>query len=438
MDNQNLFSQTYDQIVKEILGTGTQYFQMLGNPMSFNWPVAPVGQISPQAYQLMSAAPVYSPVADFGGVGTSTLFDNYKQIFAHVGFKVSPELQKQIQDLSDQATETRNKAVKAQGDANTAYNVAVQNGGAFFKAQYPTINDWLASDQGKSYLKEIDTYNQQSNAIMEQIQQLNRANQPTSLGEALDLIKLPSDPPSGGNAPRGWAIVPDGAGILRWQPDFQISTTSQNWRSELTGGSIGEKTITLDASKGSDSINKSWAGGNVSYGNPFWGVYASGGWSETNISQSDSSVTVTVKLTSATNVAITPGDWYDGGFLKQMATAGNTGTGYQILSPYTATGGDHPLFGKGGLCSTMVTGLVVAYKPSFSVTMQSSTFKSFEQKINASAGFRIGPFSFGGSGGHYEKNVETTGNTTTFSGGSTSDDPVILGVTVGFPGVEKP
>lgn len=437
MDNQNLFSQTYDEIVRNILGSGTQYFQMLGNPQSFNWPVAPIGQLAPEAYQLMSAAPSYSPIGEFGGVGPSTLFSNYKEVFSHVGFKVSPQFQKQIQDLSDQATIAQNNVVKATGAANSAYNVAKQNGGVFFTTKYPTPADWF-NGPGKTYTKQIDTEVKKADDIFNQIQALNEANQPTSLQEALNLVKLPSGEPSGGNVPRGWAVVPDGEGVLRWEPDFKIATTSQNWRAELTSGSIGQKTISLSANKSSDSINKTWAGGNVSYGNPFWGIYANGSWSETNISQSDNSVTATITLESATTVSITPGDWYEGGFLKQLATAGGDGTSYQILSPYTATGGDHPLFGQKGLCSTMVTGLVVVYKPSFSVTMSSSTYNSFEQQIDASAGFRIGPFSFGGSGGHYAKDVNKTGNTTTFSGKSTSEDPVIIGVTVGFPGVEKP
>lgn len=437
MDNQNLFSQTYDQITRQILGEGTQYFQMLGNPESFNWPTVAVGQLAPQAYQLMSAAPVYSPVGTFGGVGTSTLFDNYRQIFGHVGFNNSPEIERQIQDLSNNVTAAQNKIAKVWTDANTSYLTAMQNGGAIFSAQYPDIKTWL-DGPGSAYKTEAETWTKKANAVLAQIQALNKANQPTELSDALALMQMPSGSPSSGNAPRGWTKVANGAGVLEWQPDFTISTTSQDWRAQLTNGSIGAKTITLEASKSDSSIDKSWAGAKVSYGTPFWGFYAGGSWSETNISQADNSVTATVNLQSATNVLITPGAWYNGGFLKQMANAGNTGTGYSILSPYTATGGDHPLFGKNGLCSTMVTGLVVAYKPSFSITMASSTYKSFEQTISASAGLRIGPFTFGGSGGHFEKTVNTTGNETTVTGGSTSDDPVIIGVTVGFPGTEKP
>ncbi len=436
MNNQNLFSQSYGEIIKNILGDGTHYFQMLGNPQSFNWPVAAAGQISPEAYQLMSAAPTYSPVGEFGGVGESTLFSNYKQVFSHVGFKVSPEHAQQLTKLSNQAKAAQKAVVDAGTDANTAYNTAKQNGGAFFKTKFPTPESWF-DGPGKTYMKEIKTAEKAADGIFDQIQALNEANQPEELQDAMNLIKLPSGSPSGGNTPRGWAVVKDQSGVLQWQPSFEISTNSQNWRQQLTDGSIGEKTISLSASKSDSSITKSWAGGSVSVGTPFWGFYANGSWSKTDISESDDSIEVTVKLQSATNVLITPGDWYEGGFLKQLATAGNSGTGYEILPPYSASG-DQALFGKDGICSTMITGLVVAYKPSFSVTMKSSTYQQHEEEIKASAGLRIGPFTFGGSGGHYSQDISTTGNTTTLTGGSTSEDPVILGVTVGFPGTQKP
>lgn len=437
MNNQNLFNQSYNQIVKEVVGEGNKYFQMLASPMSFNWPVAPTGQLSPEAYMLMSAAPSYSAMADFTS-SSSKFFDNYKQIFAHIGYEMSDELKNQIQSLSNDSMDAKNDVSKLYSAMNSAYNADKQNMGAMFDAKFPNgISDWIKGP-GASYEDDIKTAQDKVEKINKNIRALNQANMPSDVQEAMDIIEKPSGKPSAGDTKDGWTIVPDGAGILRWRPAFSISTTSQDFRTQLANGSIGSKTITLDASKSDSKIEKNWAGGNASYGNPFWGVNVGGSWERTDITQSDSSVTATIHLESSTTVMIEPGAWYNGGLLKGLATAGNDGSGYQILSPYTATGGNHPLFGADGICSTMVTGLVVAYKPKFSVEMDSSTYKSFEEKITASTGFRIGPFGFGGSGGHYEKEVNTTGNRTTFTGGSESDDPVILGVTLGFPGTNKP
>jgi hypothetical protein len=47
---------------------------------------------------------------------------------------------------------------------------------------------------------------------------------------------------------------------------------------------------------------------------------------------------------------------------------------------------------------------------------------------------RIGPFTFGGSGGHTSEFTKSTAMANTFSGSSTSLNPQIIGVIVSFPG----
>jgi hypothetical protein len=70
--------------------------------------------------------------------------------------------------------------------------------------------------------------------------------------------------------------------------------------------------------------------------------------------------------------------------------------------------------------------------------MSSSTYQQNYQKFEASGGFRIGPFSFGGSGGHESEYIHSTSGTNTFEGESTSDNPLIIGVIVAFPGGDAP
>ncbi|MDJ0840311.1 MAG: hypothetical protein QNK37_27625 [Acidobacteriota bacterium] len=434
--NQNLLSQTYHQIVKEVVGEGNTNFQMLGSPVSFSWPVAPAGQLSPQAYQFMSAAPTYSAVGDAADLSVSRLFDNYRMVLMHVGYKLSHEAMEQAREFSNRATELQNHLTELSGAMNSAYEVQKQNGGAIFNAQYPSITDWL-NGPGQTWKERQKTLMAHVNELMAQQRALDSAQQSNILGDILKMTQSPEGHATG-PLPHGWTRVPRSDGVLEWQPSFNIGTTGQDWRAELTNGTIGAKSITLSASKSSDAVKKSWAGANGSRTGIFWSAYANGSWSETNISKSDKTVKANISFKSSTVVPITPGAWYNGGFLRQLAHAGNDGTGYQILEPYTATEGEHALFGKNGICPTMVTGLVVVYKPSFEVTMKSSTYKEHERKINAGGGFRIGPFSFGGSGGHYEHDVRTTGNTTTFGGSSTSDDPIIIGYTVGFPGLDHP
>lgn len=60
-----------------------------------------------------------------------------------MGFKLSPQQQQQIRQLSDQAQSAQNALNAVWTNANTAYLTAKQSGGAIFAAEYPTIQDWL-------------------------------------------------------------------------------------------------------------------------------------------------------------------------------------------------------------------------------------------------------------------------------------------------------
>ncbi len=67
--------------------------------------------------------------------------------------------------------------------------------------------------------------------------------------------------------------------------------------------------------------------------------------------------------------------------------------------------------------------------------MESSTYTKHKTVIEASGGLQIGPFTFGTKGGSTNIQVNTTGNKTSLSNVSTSDDPLIIGMVVAFPGV---
>ncbi|WP_179067318.1 hypothetical protein [Nostoc sp. C052] len=433
MNNTNLFSQTYDQIIKGILGGGKPYFQMLGTPKSFYWDVAPIGQIDPQAYQIMSGMPEWSPVSDFA-YADANFFQTYRDILSHVTFKLTPDEEQDFKELQNQLTIAGNAVTKANSDMNQAYLGAKQNGGVVFAAKYPTINDWIASDQGTAWQHGVDNAVANKNRVQDLILELQQASMPATLQDAIKATKLPDGEPGLVPAPRGWTKVPDGAGILRWQPDWKIETSGRDWRAQLTRGSQGSFTVNLNASDSTSSLQNSWAGGTAGYNTFFWGVSGSGGWSNMDLSESDKNVKATISVKSSTTVEITPGDWYDGGFMRDLAKGG--GQGYTIAAPFHPTGGDHALFGKGGILSTRIASLVIAYQPSYSITMSNSTYDKNVQKFNGSAGLRIGPFQFGGSGGHETEYTHSTSGGTTFTGASTSDYPVIIGALIAFPGVD--
>jgi len=287
MSNQNLLSQSYNQIRKGIMGDGAANFQMLAKPMNFSWPVPGPGQMSGTAYQLIKMMPKWSDVASYDP-GDATFFDSYRSLLSHITFKVSPEKQNDLNNLKDQWNNALKDVATASANANTAYETAKQNGGAIFAAQYADINAWMAGAGGKPFINAINAASEIATRLgddyTDKTSQLLTGND--RLKKALAAIKVPDGLPGSGSSPRGWTKVTNTAGDLVWQPSFDIGTSGQEWRAKLSGGSQGGFTVSLDASQAKSDYQKSWAGGSASYGNLFWGASGGGGWEKMDISDS--------------------------------------------------------------------------------------------------------------------------------------------------------
>jgi hypothetical protein len=103
-----------------------------------------------------------------------------------------------------------------------------------------------------------------------------------------------------------------------------------------------------------------------------------------------------------------------------------------FIRGYSPYGGDSDkaVWGKDGIMANQKVGMLVCYKPSFAITVSDSTFKSFSEKWNVSAGLRIGPFSFGGGGGSASSGWKADSATKTFIGTSTAETALIMGTNI--------
>lgn len=437
MNDNSMYNQIYNGVVQG-MQLGDVPFQLIGTPIDFVFPTPPTGQMAPSAYQIVSGMPQWSPVGSYSSKDAK-FFDAVKSIFGHVTFKLSPEMQADQERLQSDCTAKSNAVTKANSDMNQAYLSSKQNGGLIFAAKYPDITTWLSNaPEAVAYNNAIANATQAYQRAIDMKLELEKAAMPSALQDAINAMQLPSGDPASVSAPPGWTVVPDGAGILRFQPAWTIGTSGSDWRAQLTQGTPGGFTIELSQADASTSISRSWAGGSAGYQTLFWGVDGGGGWEKTDIFNQDASVRVKITVQSSTRVPVTPGDWYPGGFLADLASSaqGPTGQGYTIVAPWMASGGkgSASLFGQFGIAGTRVAELVVAYKPSFEITMSANTYQQNKQKFEASGGIRIGPFSFGGHGGSESDYTKSTAKANTFSGGSTSEDPQIIGVIVAFPG----
>lgn len=439
MRNANLYAQMYDQIKTQL---GLEYLQLLGTPQSFYWPTPVTGQMDPTAYQVVSAEPLWSPVGNYA-TDASSFVDAYKQVLQHITYELSPEQQQQMSEAKNRITQAQNAVTQAYSDANASYLAAKQNGGAFFTAQYPTINDWITkAPEAKVYNDNIAKLSKNVAQQQDFYDQLVHASMPMTLQAALDGLEKPTADPATAPSPAGWTKVPDGSGILRWQPSFRIGTNGGDWRAQLSQGSQGSFEISLAAAESTSDFDKSWAGGDAGYDAFFWGVAGGGGWERMNLTEDDDSVTVNIGVKSSTLVNVTPGSWYDGGLLSEIARAqqGSGGQGWKITEPWVPCSeeGRNSLFGPNGILKTGVAQLLVVYQPSFRITMGHDTYERHHEKFQAGGGIRIGPFHFGGHGGHESDYRHSTNQENTFEGQSTSTFPQIIGVVVDFPGLGQP
>lgn len=439
MSNESLYRQVYEQLVN---GMQLQEvpFQLIGTPKSFVFGTAPTGQMDPTAYQIISGMPLWSPIGNYASKDAQ-FFNSVKSVLGHVTFKLSPGQQADQKRLQDDCTAKSNVVVKANTDMNQAYLSSQQNGGVIFAAKYPDIPTWLnKAPEAIAYNNAIVNATAIYQRAIDLKMELEKAGMPRELQDALDVMTFPTGDPASSPAPIGWTKVPGGDGILRWQPEWKIETNGTDWRAALTQGSQGAFSIDLSQSDESKTYTHSWSSASAGISTPFWGISGAGGWDKSDIFNQDSSVKVKVSVQSCTRVKVTPGDWYAGGFLSELAksTQGPTGQGYTIVAPWLASGGagSSSLFGQYGIAGTRIAELIVAYKPSFEISMSESTFKNNKEKFEASGGLRIGPFSFGGEGGHESDFTKSTATSNTFSGGSTSEDPQIIGVLVAFPGTD--
>ncbi len=435
MDNQNLFSQTYQQIISGALGGGNPSFQLFANPIDFNWPTAPTGQVAAQAYALMSCAPKYEAIGTFN-FGDASFFDDYKQVLTLLTFKVSPAQQKNLSDLYSDVVASRNQASQVLTNANADYQTQLSNNGqAGMSAAYPPDGTFQTYFNSTHWKQDLANANATAQAKYQAYSDLvNQLTIDPSLKNILALIATPTGPVSG-SAPAGWTKVANADGSLQFCPYYGLTTDGQTMLANLSAGTSGGFSVTLDASKTTQDMSKSFAGFATSVDALFWSVNASGSWTKTNISETDNSVQATITVKSSAALPVQIGSWYDGGFMAKLAR--NTdGSGFSFLPPWQAMGsGDKTVFGANGLLSCRVRSLVAVTGLSVSITMKSSTYSSVASSWQASAGLRIGCFSFSGYAGNSNFKATSTGNLTTVTINDTSTDPQIIGAVLAFPGL---
>ena len=417
----NLYGQTYTQIVDNVLGGPGKNFQLVIPQQDWNWtPPSLPGYIDPLAYQFVGQLPKWTVAGKYEPSG-SDMHHAYVHVLEAVdaGASDTPKYREEYKE----AAENLARATKqVQQDENLALSEYAKYKEEVGKTE-KSYDDWLLDSALKPV---IDSDHQAQKKAEETKNQITEELNP-GLVDAKNAAKLPKLKVGDSTPPGFLQVVGTDEVVAKY--NFR---EPKDWADEVEAKPGSSLVIKLSGASSSSAFEKSWAGGSASYGGFFFILPQVGGsWQKMDLETTDKGVEVNITIKAYTMIEVTPDQaWYDGPFLKMLA-AKDTWT-----PPFSTSGGDgkQPVFGKGGILPLILTGMVVGYQPSIDIKMSKSTYSKHEQEWGASAGVRIGPFQFGASGGHMKKSSRATSDEQVYHVESTADYPFIMGITVSNPG----
>lgn len=408
--NDNAWNHMYGAIV-EGLGVSPKNFQLIYPYTTWDWPIASLGSTSAAQWDFCSSIPQFSATGQYTSAGTA-FNDTYGGVLNVASAATSdPQLDARI-------AQARNMLNLATRDYDMVY---AQSKEAYTRdsgnSNTPTYTEWLGTPGGRSWQAQLDSAWKNVEAQQSVYNQLLSETQTPGLKDAQARLADKSfytkyqDP---------------GLGAFPAVPNYSLSMDATTWLNKVksgTGGSSGS--VSFANSQAQYDYSKTWAGGSASVGNFFWSVNVGGSWERIDEFASDKSLKVTVSFQAWDQIQIQASQWYNGAFIKSI----QNGPFIRGYSPY-GDGTSKAVWGSNGIMSSQKVGMLVCYKPSFSIQVSQSSFQSFSQKWDVSAGLRIGPFSFGGGGGASSSGWKADAASKTFTGTSTAETALIMGANI--------
>jgi len=414
-------SQVWGQFINGVQGAvgqgpaGSQ-LQVLGAPIPFDWGVT-TGNTSPLEYwNFCNQLPKWSAVGGYtpaqGGFtsGYESFLNAMKQDF-------SQALKTQITEAQDTLAALVSNRTGVVTTVGGAYKNYVNNQAQFGIPAEP-YTTWVVSSGFQTQLDAASAQIQKQNDIIKSLlAQQNRAY--------ADAWAAFSDE-------KNMRIYTDASNNLSTKRIISWSDNPVAMTQKLRAGTLAMgKTIAFSHSTSEYNYNKSWAGGSASINYGFWGVSGGGAWTKMNESNNADSYSASITFKNLSMVTVTPDTgWFKSGYLKAQAN-GPFVDDNTVGFADEASGNQTYFFGgTKAILPSQVTGILVGYQPTFEITMSESTFESTYEQVKASGGLRIGPFHFGGSGGHTSSFKKSTSKANTIEGTDTSNVAQIFGVFV--------
>jgi hypothetical protein len=391
------------------LGKGKN-FQLITPFTVWNWPPANVGQTGSAQYSFLDAMPVFDPIGNYQS--GSSFSQSYQQWLNTLVVAADSNLQNRITIQAGVLQTASNKYQMDYQSAQTAYQndkTVVNNN--------PDFNTWLGQG-GFGYQATIaaDRAN-----ILEQQKIYNQL-----VNQAADPV-IDSAQAAMANQSYYTNVLSSSSPTPYPMPGYGQVTSFSDWLTQVAGS--GPQQITWQNDRSSSSFNSSWAKGQASYGNWLFSVFVKGSWQRLLSVESSSAVSVTMTFNPLGSIPVGPNPWYQEGVIRaKVNNPAAYRSGYSPTRPASGQGGW--ALGAGGILPCRMTDFIVGYQPSFIINC-SAGFSSVDyQAIQVATGVRIGPFVFGGDGGNTTSYTQSALTTSSFSGKSTSQFPVLIGIYV--------
>lgn len=394
------------------LGASPNNFQLVYPFTPWTWATQNVGYIGAAQYDFCSAAPQWSAVGMYASSADRVNMAYQEFLNVIPAATDDPKLRDQLRQAADALTTATNAYTTVNNQARQAYaddSDVVDN--------KPSFTAWLGTLAGRGWSIQLDaTYKKAAQAQLNYDALVDQANTP-GLGDAQkqfanqDFYARLNDP--------GLSKAP-------LVPNYQISQSASAWVDAVKAGTgPAGGTMGFTARDQSYDYSKTWAGGAVSIPKLFWEVQVSGKWERITEFETDNELEVSLEFEALDQIQIQPSDWYNGAFARSKVNG-------PFVRGYSAYGGDgtQAVFGKNGFFNVLKTGMYVGYKPNFTIRTSKSTYQSFYEKFKVATGLRIGPFTISAEGGSERAGWTASSQGQTFSGTTTSESPLILGVSI--------
>lgn len=407
--NQKPWNLLYAALV-DSLGVTPDNFQLVYPFTKWNWETAQAGFIGSAQYDFCSTMPQWSAVGSY--VSSGDRFNEAYQQFLNVIVAATDDasLRQRIRDADQQMTSASNNYDSIYRQAEIRYGDQV-------KDNDPSFSDWLGSLAGKGWATKLAT----ADAKLTQAQTTYNA------------LVAQANTPGLADAQKQFAnqdfyarLESPGLQNFPMVPYWAVAQNAADWvDAVLANEGPAGATMGFTSRDSSYDYKKTWAGGSAAVLQWFWEVQVNGKWERVSQFESDNQLEVSLSFEAIDQIQIQPADWYDGPVVRSLSDGPYT-------RGYSEFGGDgnKAVFGEKGFFTLLKTGMIVGFKPSFTIHTSKSTFDSFRQKFSSATALRIGPFVFEAAGGSEHAGWNASSSGQTFSGTSSSNQALIIGVTI--------